>query len=203
MRNYLLLLALLPALAVAGYLFIAPGFLSDYRWLIIALPVALAFVRELYDPSTDRPSTGRSRMVGIPLDPLDDRFAAGEDDRSDGQLESIDGLWAGTVRIWPGKPDEVLQLLPLRMIITDEGRNASVILSGNAHEDPSVTDACILEYSPRDGHLDMKLVLNEGGRLRDLEVDLTLADNYLVPGDDTRAVTAEFQRTAPAALLIA
>lgn len=203
MRNYLLLLALLPALAVVGYLFIAPGFLSDYRWLIIALPVLLAFVRELYEPSTDRRSTGGPQMVEIALDPLDERFAADQDDQPDSDPESIDGLWAGTVRIWPGTPDEVLQLLPLRMMITDEGRNASVIIPGSVPDNARVTDAHILEYTPRDGHLDMKLVLDEGGRLRDLEVDLTLADNRLVPGDDTRAVTVEFQRATPAALLTA
>ena len=179
MRHLVVFLALLPAILLLGYVLLSPAYLGDYRWVIVALPVALAVARELHDHANSGRADSSRQVIQVTLEPLDEFLRPEDDEQAD--ADSIDGLWTGTVRIWPGKPDEALQVLPLQIVITDAGRTASAITPAYRLSDTRIVEAQIIEYQPHNGHLDMKLVIEEKGSRRDLEATLTLAHRKFVP----------------------
>jgi len=122
MRHFIVVLALIPAVLVVGYVLLSPAYLGDFRWIIIALPISLAAARELFDLAKGRTTESTRHLVHVTLTPIEEDDPE-DDDTRDVDLESIAGLWTGTVNIWPGKPEEVLRVLSLHpgWVRTDMG----------------------------------------------------------------------------------
>jgi hypothetical protein len=195
MRNLILLLALAPAAVILGYILLSPAYLGDYRWLLITLPISLAIARELYEHTRGAWKPKR-QLIEILLQPLEED--ADQDESADqGDDEDINGLWTGTLNIWPSKPDEVLQLLPVQLLITDEGQRSYVISRPAPPADARIVGARVLEYDRRAGHLDVEFVVQQGESPRTVEARLTTRNGKLVPHDASEVVTVELQRAVP------
>lgn len=201
MRHFIVVLALIPAAIVVGYVLLSPAYLGDYRWLIIALPISLATARELFDLAKGQKTESTRHLVHVTLTPIEEDDPAG-DEAGDADFESIVGLWTGTVNIWPGKPEEVLRVLPLHLAITEEGRKAAVIPAETRSDDARIVEARVIEYEPRTGYLDGVLAIEEHGERREIETRLTFARNRIAPSDDTDDVTVDLRRAHPTAVAI-
>ncbi|HSW45796.1 MAG TPA: hypothetical protein VLM89_09510 [Phycisphaerae bacterium] len=195
MRHLAAFLALGVAVTLLAYVYLSPAYLGDYRWLIIALPASLAVARELYEHSRGYSAQTGRRLIAVRLDPVDD-------DDDDAETDDLSGLWTGTVRVWPTRPQEVLQVLPVDLLITDEGRQALVILPTNARADHRIAEARILDHNPVDGHLDIQFILAQGDQQRSLEARLVARNRRLVPDDETDEITVELQRAVATGVAI-
>ncbi len=201
MRHFIVVLALIPAVLVVGYVLLSPAYLGDFRWIIIALPISLAAARELFDLAKGRTTESTRHLVHVTLTPIEEDDPE-DDDTRDVDLESIAGLWTGTVNIWPGKPEEVLRVLSLHLAITEEGRKATVIPAETSLSDVRIAEARVIEYEPRTGYLDATLAIEENGERREIETRLTFARNRIAPSDDTDDVTVDLRRANPTAVAI-
>lgn len=202
MRHLAVLLALILAVAIVAYVLLSPAYLGDYRWLVIALPISLAIAREIYEHTKgQRLLSHPHRIEGIAIEPVDeDRQAADLDGETTAGLD-ITGLWTGTVNIWPRNPNEYLQVLPIRLLISAESRQATVLTTGSVHEVPRVVQASVIDYDPHAADLDVQLLLEQPGGHRLLEARLILKDNRIVPAETADEVTVELRRAIPVAVV--
>ena len=202
MRHLAVFLALILAVAVVAYVLLSPAYLGDYRWLVIALPISLAIAREIYDHTRGRslhPPPGP--VSQITLQPADEVGpAVGLDDQTPAGAD-IAGLWTGTVNIWPRHPNQCLQVLPLRLLISGENRQAAILMNGPVQQIPRIIQANIINDDPHDADLDVQFLLEQPGGHRTLDARLTLKDDRLVPAEPADDVTVELRRAIPVAVV--
>lgn len=186
------LACILIAILVACLL-LSPAYVGDYRWLIFALPVLLMVMREIYDhvPGT-LSQPGRQRTM-LAIEPLDE-----EDDSVDGDDEtassSIAGLWSGSATIWPGTPDDTLQILPITLMISDADPDATLIPVGTCNAEARIVRARVLEYDTTTGNVDLALVVASNDQQRSFDAKLILTPHAMLPADKTDPVTVELKR---------
>jgi len=202
MRHLAVFLALILAVAVVAYVLLSPAYLGDYRWLVIALPISLAVAREIYDQTRGRRLQPPPRPIGkITLEPADEVVeAAGLEGQAPADTDTT-GLWTGTVNIWPRNSNECLQVLPIRLLISGETRQAAVLTTGPAQQIPRIIQANVINYDPNAADLDVQLLLEQPGGRRHLEARLTLENNRLVHAEPAADVTVELRRAVLVAVV--
>jgi len=202
MRHLTVFLVLILAVTIVAYVLLSPAYLGDYRWLVIALPISLAIAREIYDHTRGRSLQPPPGPVSeITLQPADEiGQAAGLDGDIPAGLD-IAGLWTGTVNVWPRNPNECLQVLPLRLLIYEDHRQAAILTTGSVPEALRIIQANVIDYDPHAADLDVQLLLEQPGGHRLLEARLTMKDDRLVPAEPADDVTVELRRAIPVAVV--
>lgn len=186
MRYFFPLVLLALGIGVIGYVLLSPAFLGDYRSLLLTLPVLLILAREVYEhvPAlTSRPES-RSRMaMSVEVD------EAGDQDCSDG---SLDGLWTGTVRVWPRHPCESLRILPLHLSLAPGARMGCELI--RTAGDHAISRACVTDYEPATGQLELEIAIGQGSHAERFEARLRFAGGRLLPENEDDAVTVDLSR---------
>jgi len=187
--------ALMLAITLVGYLLFSPAHLGDYRWIVVVLPVSLVIVREIYEHAPGVASEqSRRRRDALVIRPLEEEDEPGEDDADETDTVSIAGLWTGTARIWPSTPGDILQVLPVTLVISEAGQTAKLIPTGTSNPDTRIVGARVLEYDTTTGNVDLAFVVESGGHQRSFDTKLLLTPKALLPEDETDRVTVELKR---------
>lgn len=193
MKFHGVFLACILSAILVGCLLFFSAYLSDYRWIVIVLPVLLVIVREIYERVPGILSHPGRRQTVLAIVPVDDEGETdGEADETD--LGSIAGLWTGTARIWPSTPGDVLQILPMTLIISDAERSAKLICTGTNNSGTRIVRAEVLEYDTTTGNVDLGVVVESGNQQRLFDTKLILTPRAMVPADETDQVTVELKR---------
>lgn len=193
MRPFTVFLAMVMTVAVVGYLLVSPVYLGDLRWVIVALPISLVILREIYEhvPGLAFPTRRRHRGRLV-IEPLEGDALADCEEEPDAW--TIDGLWTGTVRVWPALPTDALVVLPLSLWIDQQGRTVEILRAESSEKGPHVTDVAVVEYDQPRGYVDLSLTLEIDQQRQSLEARLVLHSARMEPEDEPARVTAELRR---------
>ncbi len=200
MQHVGIFLGLILAAALVGCLLFSSTDLGDCRWIVAALPVSLIVVRELYEHVPGMASRqSRRQRAPLVINPVEEEDEPGEADVDETDPVSIAGLWTGTARIWPSTPGDILQILPLTLVISEAGRTAKLIPAGTSNPDTRIVRASVLEYDTTAGNVDLAFEVESSGHRRSFDTKLLLTPRTMLPEDDTDQVTVELKRATFAA----
>jgi len=196
MRYVILIVCLLLVLAVALYWFLLPPDIEDYRWLVVAVPVSLLLLREVYEHMPGlAPLRSRAAYSALTVEAQEQEDSDDADeDVDEAEAPALAGLWTGTARIRPAAPAGAVEVLPLQAAFSHEPPTCCVLSSGAHRGRARIVAATILEYDVAYGTLDLQLVIDEGGRHKTFDAKLVLCSGRLVPEDDSDPVTVELTR---------
>jgi hypothetical protein len=183
--SLVLILAFILLFAIL-YTLLAPAYIGDYRWVLIAFPLALLVLREFIDYLPGYKSRSRYSLYLVPDQDPDDENA--ED-------MSLDGLWIGTLQIWSDTADHPPEVIPLSLIFKGSGVSLSPYGIETPAPEARPVDAEILEYDPDRGQLDLALAVELPSGREIFQAQLTRQKNTFVPEDNTDPVTVEISRT--------
>ncbi|NLX20405.1 MAG: hypothetical protein GXY55_01880 [Phycisphaerae bacterium] len=193
MRPFTVFLAMVMTVAVVGYLLVSPVYLGDLRWLIVALPISLVILREIYEHVPGMASPARRGHRGrLVIEPLEGDALADCEEEPDAW--TIDGLWTGTVRVWPALPTDALVVLPLSLWIDQQGRTVEILRAESSEKGPHVTDVAVVEYDQSRGYVDLSLTLEIDQQWQTLDARLVLHSARMEPEDEPARVTVELRR---------
>lgn len=207
MRHIVVLLAIALIIGLMGHVLMSPAYLGDYRWVIITLPMLLLVVREMYDLLPGRPKRPRRLKVsGFEFLPV-------EDDEDEAKVEDINspsahgasplaGLWSGTLKIWPTRPEEVLAVVPLYLEVAESDNTCTLVKRTQPTQAVAVTAARVVAFEPGSGEVDMTLDAEDHHQRRRFDVQLTLQGNTLANEDPGDEVSVELRRAVLAAITV-
>ncbi|GEM_PF-2576219 len=109
----------------------------------------------------------------------------------------LGGVWEGTARLWPGTPDKVLRLLPVRMRLGGRPLEAELLPCVGRQDREHITAIDLLEYDPTHRHLNLSVTVDQFDHHETFTARLRRpagAPGVLVPDDDTELFTLELHR---------